>query len=160
MKHLWTAALIAALALAGCDHDHGGAAAHDHGPAEAAAVPSTSAAAPLPPGNPVQEEMRALHEATRDWVTFVANGQLSLIPPTIPRIHAARQVTERALADGSYHPPKNGQALEDFKRQDEAFHDELVRLLQAARANDLPGASRQLGVIIQGCTSCHVKFRF
>lgn len=159
MKHVWTAAVIAALILVGCEHDHGGVDDHDHG-AGTAAVPTGSVASAAPPGNPVQEEMRALHEAARDWVTFVANGQLSLIPPTIPRIHAARQVTERALADGSYRPPKNGHLLQDFVRQDEAFHDELVRLLKAARQDDLPAATRQLGVIMEGCTSCHVKFRF
>jgi len=34
--------------------------------------------------------------------------------------------------------------------QDEAFHDELVKLLEAARARDLPRAARQLGVVLEG----------
>ena len=38
--------------------------------------------------------------------------------------------------------------------------DELVALLQAAKANDLPAATRQLGVVLDGCTSCHMTFRY
>jgi cytochrome c556 len=123
------------------------------------------AGAPAPgalaaPQNPVQAEMRLLHEATRDWVTAIAQNQLAAIPTGISRVHAARMVTEQALATGEYRPPKAGADLEQFKKQDEAFHDELVKLLRAAKANDLVAATRQLGTVLEGCTSCHAKFRF
>jgi hypothetical protein len=113
------------------------------------------------PRNPVQAEMRLLNEATRDWVTAVAQNDLASIPAGISRVHAARLVTEEALERGEYAPPKGGAAaLAAFTRQDEAFHDELVKLLAAARADDLPAATRQLGVVIEGCTSCHLLYRF
>jgi cytochrome c556 len=104
--------------------------------------------------------MRALHEATRDWVTAIAQNDLASIPAGISRVHAARMVTEKALEKGEYKPPKAGANLAEFKKQDEAFHDELVKLLKASNAKDLPAASRQLGVVIEGCTSCHLKYRF
>jgi hypothetical protein len=121
-------------------------------------VPSMPAGEPR---NPVQAEMRLLNEATRDWVTAIAQNDLASIPPGISRVHAARLVTEKALTAGTYAPPKGGAAaLPAFVRQDDAFHDELVTLLQAAKANDLPAATRQLGVVLQGCTSCHLTFRY
>ena len=110
--------------------------------------------------NPVQHEMRVLHEATRDWVTAVANNDLAQIPASIPRIHQARTATEKALESGSYRPPKNPDRLEDFKKQDEAFHDSLVELLKAAKEKDLPRTTEQLGTVLQGCTSCHLEYRF
>lgn len=110
--------------------------------------------------NPVQSEMRILHEATRDWVTAVANNTLSIIPASIGKVHGARLMTEKAVEAGTYRPPKNGDALADFVKQDEAFHAELVKLLRASKANDLPGTTKQLGVVLDGCTSCHLRFRF
>lgn len=135
--------------------------AHDadtHGSDAPVGVPSIPAGEPR---NPVQAEMRLLNEATRDWVTAIAQNDLASIPPAISRVHAARLVTEEALKRGAYAPPKGGAAaLAAFVRQDEAFHDELVTLLQAAKANDLPAATRQLGVVLEGCTSCHMTFRY
>ena len=134
-------------------------------PAEAAhpeAAPVTAPFVPAGmPANPVQAEMRLLNEAARDWVTAIAQRELGSIPPGLSRVHAARLVTEAALKRGAYAPPKGGAAVLDaFVRQDEAFHDELVRLLEAAKANDLPSATKQLGVVLEGCTSCHMTYRF
>lgn len=110
--------------------------------------------------NPVQNEMQLLHEAARDWVSAIANHTLGVIPVSIGKVHGARLLTEQAVQAGRYRPPKNGAALADFVKQDEAFHGELVKLLRAARANDLPAATQQLGVVLTGCTSCHLRFRF
>jgi DNA-binding GntR family transcriptional regulator len=107
----------------------------------------------------VQAEMRLLHEATRDWVTAVANNQLAAIPPAISRVHTARVATEKALERGEYTLPRGGD-LAAFAKQDEAFHDELVKLLRASRANDLPATTTQLGVVLEGCTACHQQYRF
>lgn len=135
-----------------------------HGAETHAAGPAAVATPAMPTGeprNPVQAEMRLLHDATRDWVTAIAQNDLASIPPAISRVHAARLVTEDALTRGAYAPPKGGAAaLAAFIAQDEAFHGELVALLQAAKANDLPAATRQLGVVLDGCTSCHMTFRY
>jgi cytochrome c556 len=102
--------------------------------------------------------MRVLDEVVRSWVTAIANNQLEAIPNGVEKIHPARAATEHALEKGEYRPPKG--EVEGFKRQDEEFHDSLVALLKAARAKDLPAATRQLGVVLEGCTGCHVKYRF
>ncbi|MCC6897815.1 MAG: cytochrome c [Polyangiaceae bacterium] len=134
---------------------------HAHEEHAQVAPPASASATPAPPpANPVQAEMRALHEATRDWVTAIANNDLASIPTGISKVHSARLVTEKALEKGEYKPPKAGADLAAFKKQDEAFHDELVKLLKASKANDLPGATKQLGVVLEGCTGCHVKYRF
>lgn len=132
--------------------------AHEH-----AAPPATQApaeAAPIAPPNPVQQEMRVLTEAMKAILDAVANNTLAVIPPTLHRVHGAREVTERALASGSYKPPKNGDDVKGFITHDEAFHGELVKLLRAAQANDLKATTRQLGPILDGCTSCHQRYRF
>ncbi len=140
--------------------------ATDEAPPASAAHPETApVASPLVPSgmpaNPVQAEMRLLNEAARDWVTAIAQRELGSIPPGISRVHTARLVTEAALKRGAYAPPKGGAAVLDaFVKQDEAFHDELVRLLEAAKADDLPAATKQLGVVLEGCTSCHLAYRF
>lgn len=163
--------LATLLAVGGCSDRHAGGPAaagtpaaagsqdttHDHEPAGVAPASVSDASAPA---NPVQAEMRALHDATRDWVTAIADNDLARIPPGIARVHAARQVTEQALLKGEYRPPKASDDVEGFTRQDEAFHGELVKLLEAARASDLPRATRQLGVVLEGCTTCHQKYRF
>ncbi len=151
--------IVAAIALPACKSEPKSGAAP--APAVEHAHAASAAPAELPPGtNPVQLEMRVLHEATRDWVTAVANNTLEAIPASIEKIHHARGVTEQALEKGEYKPPKNPDALEDFKRQDEAFHGELAKLRQASQAKDLPGTTRQLGAVLDGCTSCHTKYRF
>lgn len=166
MNRAWLPVLFA-LALAGCDHkghdkghDHG----HDHGAAPpSAAAPGASAASATalpPPKNPVQAEMRALEEAARISVSAIANNRLSEIPPALHRVHSAMEATEKALEKGDYKPPKNPDKVADLKSTDEAFHGELVKLMRAANANDLPGATKQFGVVLEGCTSCHQKFRF
>lgn len=149
------------LVAAGCQKSS----SHDHGapppvapPPAAAPVPAAPAVAP--PANAVQAEMRALHEATRDWVTAIANNDLASIPPGISRVHSARMVTEQAVEAGAYRPPKESDNLEAFKQVDTAFHDELVKLLRASKANDLPAATKQLGVVLEGCTACHQRFRY
>jgi hypothetical protein len=150
-------ALLAAL-IAGCNHQHKAAGHdHDHEHPPSQQQPAASAA---PAANPVQAEMRALNEVTRDWVTAIANNQLDAIAPGIHKVHAARLVTEAALDKGEYRPPKNGHKLEEFTRTDAQFHDLLVALLTAAKRDDLPGATKQLGVVLEGCTSCHREYRF
>lgn len=151
-------------------HDATPPAASPHSEPATRRAPKESAPAPaetvgsvtVPPknGNPVQNEMRVLHEATRDWITAIANNTPELIPASIGKVHEARMITEKAVEAGAYKPPKNADAMADFAKQDDAFHAELVKLLQASRAKDLTATTKQLGVVLEGCTSCHLRFRF
>lgn len=127
------------------------AAVHEHAPQ---AKPST-----LPVGvNAVQNEMRLLTDAMVVIMNAVANNQLKAIPPAIQTVHKARQLTEQALESGTYKLAKGD--LEAFIREDEAFHDELVVLMGAVKKNDLKVATRQVGVLMNNCTSCHTQYRF
>src|SRR5262249_6516555 len=120
------ALVSAASALAGCHSP-------DQAPASAPLVAHTTLPDQGPPApdasalpNAVQQEMRVLHEAARDWITAIANTQPGAIPLSISRIHAARQNTDRAVESGAYKPPRGD--VEAFKRQDAAFHDSLFAL--------------------------------
>lgn len=127
----------------------------------ARAAEPAHAASTLPPGvNAVQNEMRQLVEAMNVFVLAVANNDLKAIPPAIHRVHSARQLTEQAIESGTYKLPKNPDKLSAFLKEDEAFHEELVTLVKASKANDLQSATTQVGKLVNGCTSCHVKFRF
>ena len=125
-------------------------------PSASASAPSASAA----PKNALQLEMITLTAAMQEVVVALANNQLSTIRPAIHRIHLAREQTEAALDQGLIKLPRNPDKLAEFKKEDAAFHDELVKLLKAAQANDLTAATRQTGVILDGCTRCHLSYRF
>lgn len=130
-----------------------------HEPAEADAleVPAPGSGEPQ---NPLQVEMRGLTSLMHLTIVAVANDQLSLIPPAISQLHGAIEETQSALKEGRFRLPRNADDVEGFLAADDAFHDELVVLLRAARANDLPAVSRQVGVLMEGCTTCHSRYRF
>lgn len=124
----------------------------------AGAAAAAGAAAPEKP-NAVQAEMRALTGAMHTVVDAIASNDLSRIPPALHEVHGAREETEKALKAGTYRPPVNGDRLKAFIAEDEAFHDELVKLVKAARANDAAAAARQIAPIMNGCVSCHATYR-
>lgn len=115
----------------------------------------------LPEGvNAAQYEMRLLNEAMRNTLTLIANDTLEGIPAEIKKVHPARQLTEKALEQGKYAPPKNADKMEAFAEQDDQFHGDLKGLLKAAEQDDLEKATEQYGKLVEGCTSCHTEFRF
>lgn len=136
-------------------------AAHEH--PEPTHEPATTAAAPdaiAPPANAVQNEMRILDAAMREVLTMIANNQLAGIPDRIFSVHGARDATEKAIAEKRYLPPRNDEGIDAFVATDRAFHDDLVRLVKAARANDLAAATGAYASVVVGCTGCHQRFRF
>lgn len=110
--------------------------------------------------NAVQKEMQALHLLMVTTLVAIENNTLSTIPTAIHQVHEAKGETEKAIKSGSWKPPRADTTVADFVKADEAFHDELVKLLQASKKNDVTATTRQLGVVLDGCTSCHVRFRF
>ncbi len=152
---LWTAGYTPVAKGQTSDHaaEAAAAAGHDHG--------GDVAVEPLPPGvNAVQNEMRVLHDAFQEATQAVINNQLSHVVPAIQKVDAARKHTVEALNKGEIKLPKNGDKLDEFVQEDEAFHGELIKFVQAANANDLQAASKQAGVVLNTCTQCHLKFRF
>lgn len=125
---------------------------HDHGHA---------ATPPAPAGtNPVKNEMQALTAAMQTILVAISNNQLQEVTPAIHKVHGLKEITSQALKKGEYKPPKNGDKVKAFIKEDDAFHDLLVKLVKASRANDLPAATRATAEVINGCTSCHMKYRF
>lgn len=146
------ALILGVVALCG---SAGSAVAQDHGHDHAKPKAPVKAS-----GNPVVHEMRLLNDAMKTIMDAVANNRLEAIVPAIHRVHEARLLTEKAIESGTYRLPKNSDRMEAFIKEDDAFHQELVTLVKAARANDLKGATKQVGTLMNGCTSCHVKYRF
>lgn len=119
-----------------------------------------AASAQTPPPNAVQREMQALHQLVIATLVAIENGKTDGIPAVIHQVHEAKGETEKAIKSGAWKPPRADQTVADFVKTDEAFHDELVKLLRASKANDVTATTKQLGAVLDGCTSCHVRFRF
>jgi hypothetical protein len=115
----------------------------------------------LPEGvNVVQNEMQLLTEAMQTTLVLIANDQLEGIPAQIKKVHPAKVLTHKAIKKGVYAPPKNAEKIDEFVALDDAFHDDLRGLLEASKKDDLQMATDKYGDLVQGCTSCHTKFRY
>ncbi|MBL8921286.1 MAG: cytochrome c [Myxococcaceae bacterium] len=124
--------------------------------------PRTASPAPVTPQAPnaVQKEMQALHGLVVTTLVAIENGDTTSIPAAIHQVHEAKGETEKAITSGGWKPPRADATVADFVKTDEAFHGELVKLLQASKKNDVTATTKQLGAVLEGCTSCHVRFRF
>lgn len=154
-KTLRDLALFAALAGAALTACKGEPTATTTPPAPATASPDR-----VPSGiTAVQNEMRLLHEALRDAVSAIANGNLATIAESLHRVDRARELTEKAVEAKQYVLPKDPDQLEAFEAKDKAFHGELEKLLEASKSNDAKATSEQLGVVLSKCGDCHTQFR-
>jgi hypothetical protein len=151
MNRRLTTAIFIGLALLQCDQTHRPMASSGD------AQPAVSSDASRP--NAVQREMRLLHEALRDSVTAIANGNVESIAERLTAIDAARQVTERAVETGDYKLPKNAGNLGTFEQLDDRFHADLENLVAKAKVGDATATSAQLGVVLSQCGGCHGQFR-
>ena len=149
-------AALVLLVVAGCGRDKP-AEARDKAHGEAHAEPR--AEAPPAPGNAVQNEMRLLTEAMRDTVSAIGTGDLAPIPHRLHEVHKARDLTEQAIASGTYKLPRNGENVAACKALDESFHAELEKLFLAARANDPAATSAAFSSVMSRCDGCHAQFR-
>ncbi len=130
--------------------------AHEHPPSD---TPITLEN--IPGGlNVVQYEMQLLTKAMQDILLHIANNDLAQVSVEISKVHPIYELTHSALEQGLYKPPANSDNVPGFASRDDAFHNDLVLLVRAARANDLPAASTAYGKLVEGCTGCHTEFRF
>ncbi len=126
----------------------------------ATAAPATPAAdAAAPPANVVQTEMRMLTQILEATVRGIGAGDVSGIDEQLHGLHAAKEATTAAVKGGTYKLPKNSENVAAFEQMDEAFHGQLVGLVKASRANDVPAAAEALGQIVRSCNGCHAMFR-
>ncbi len=115
----------------------------------------------LPEGvNIVQYEMQHLTKAMQDILFHIANADLAKIPVEISKVHPIYELTHQALEQGLYQPPANSDNVPGFASRDDAFHEDLVVMVRAARANDLQATTAAYAKLVQGCTDCHTEFRF
>ena len=156
------ASALLLLGAAGCDHGAGDAGheAHATDPhATAHEAPAGTSKTPGPPANVVQAEMRLLEAALLTAVRGVGAQDVREVEHALHRVHAATERTRAALAEGRYHPPKNGDALDQFRALDLAFHEQLEPLVEASHANDVARTAEALGGVLRSCTPCHAEFR-
>lgn len=116
------------------------------------------APAPAKPPNAVQLEMQGLHELMVVSLVAIENDKLDVIAPQIHKVHGLKDQTGRAIQSGAWKPPRG--AVPDFVKEDDAFHGLLVKLLRASKANDVVATTQAMSAVIEGCTACHVKYRF
>lgn len=114
---------------------------------------------PLPPGNPVQNEMRMLTSILESTVRAIGARDVRPIEHELHRLHAAKETTTAALRDGSYRLPKSPEQIEAFVAMDDAFHEHLGALVSASHANDIPRTADALAAIVRSCEGCHSMFR-
>lgn len=126
--------------------------------ATAAQPAAAPAPAPAKPPNAVQLEMQGLHELMVVSLVAIENDKLEVIPPQIHKVHGLKGETEKAIHSGAWKPARG--AVADFVKEDEAFHGLLVQLLRSSKANDVVGTTKAMSAVIEGCTACHVKYRF
>lgn len=108
--------------------------------------------------NPVQLEMRLLRDAMRAAVDSIAAGNVLGLPGQLHAVHVAAGDTRAALEEGGYVLPTGGDQLEAFVALDEAFHRELIKMVKAAKKNDVAATAEQFGVLMNRCHGCHARF--
>lgn len=132
---------------------------HDH----AAPEHPAPAATPTPPAtaasNPVQAEMRLLSAAMETAVRGIGAGDVRELGHALHRVHSAKEATAKALEQGAYRPPKNGENTARFRELDEAFHHELERLVSASQDNNVGATAEAMGNALKACHGCHAEFR-
>ena len=110
------------------------------------------------PANPVQLEMRLLSDAMRSAVDAIAAGDVRALPGKLHAVHIAAGDTSSALERGEYTPPSGADQLADFIALDEAFHRHLIKMVKAAKKNDVAATAEQFGMLMNRCHGCHQKF--
>jgi len=136
-----------------------GSAAAEHADHAAHVVPAAPASDAAGPANVVQTEMRMLTQILEATVRGIGAGDVSGIDEQLHELHGAKEATTAAVKGGTYKLPKNSENVAAFEQMDEAFHEQLVGLVKASRANDVPAAAEALGQIVRSCNGCHAMFR-
>lgn len=126
-------------------------------PPPAAAAPAAADCAAPVGANPVQTEMRRLECALEQAVVAIGRDDLPLIARQLHVVHAAKEATAKAIADGTWVPATGD--VKAFVALDEAFHGELEALVEASMARDHGAAAAALGRTLGACQGCHATFR-
>jgi len=143
------AAAFSALLLAATPLGAGSAEHHHHEDSGAAA----------PAAGALVEEMRALDGVFREVVSAVALGDGHRVHAALESMHGRMEKTQEALHKGEVVLRKNASEAAEFERMDKDFHLGLEKLAKAAhdgRRHEMTAITKKL---LDGCVSCHEKFR-
>lgn len=143
MKSVAIAALAAALPLAASAADHG----HNK--------PNRGKASP----GALVEEMRALDKVFREVVSAVALNDGRRAHEALESMHGRMEKTQEALHAGEVRLRKNASKVAEFEMMDREFHANLERLAKAAHRNDGREMTILTKKLLDGCISCHSRFR-
>lgn len=105
------------------------------------------------------EEMRKLDGVFREVVSGVAVGDGHRVHSALESMHGAMEKTQEALHKGEVKLKKNADKAAEFERMDKAFHHNLEALAKAAHHNDGQKMTAFTKKLLDGCVSCHSKFR-
>jgi len=113
----------------------------------------------LPGSDAVILEMMLLDEAFKNAIDGLVLNSPEIIEEPFHEVHKAKMNTEKALKAGAVKLPKNNDKLNEFIELDEAFHEDLVGLLNASRKKDMNAVKGSIHEIMNGCVKCHDRFR-
>lgn len=127
-----------------------GSAEHQHHKTSGGAEPAEGA---------LVEEMRALDGVFREVVSAVALGDAHRVHMALESMHGKMEKTQEALHKGEVKLRKNAAKAAEFEKMDKEFHAGLEKLAKAAhdgRRQEMTAITKKL---LDGCVSCHEKFR-
>jgi hypothetical protein len=119
------------------------------------AEPEKAAKAP----NPVQVEMQLLQAAMVEGVVAIGKGDVRHLPPLFHKVHLAADKTQSEANKGTYKPPKNADKIAHFKKLDREFHLEMIKLVKAAKKNNVDEVAHAYADLVVRCQGCHRTFR-
>jgi cytochrome c556 len=108
--------------------------------------------------NPVQREMRLLRDAMRAAVDAIAAGDVRELPAQLHAVHVAAGDTRASLEKGEYVLPSHADQIDSFVALDEAFHHLLIKMVKAARRNDVSETANVFGDLMTRCHACHEQY--
>ena len=109
--------------------------------------------------NALVEEMKALDAVFREVVSAVALGDGHKVHQALESMHGKMEKTQEALHAGKVVLRKNAAKAAEFEKMDKDFHARLETLGRAARKGDSKGMTEITKKLLDGCLSCHNKFR-
>lgn len=105
------------------------------------------------------EEMRALDAVFREVVSAVALGDGNRVHHALESMHGKMEKTQEDLHSGKVSLRKNASKAAEFEKMDKDFHAKLEALGKAAHKGDGKGMTELTKKLLDGCVSCHKKFR-
>ena len=117
-----------------------------------------SASPPSTSPNAVQVEMRLLEDAMKTSVAAIARGDVRGLPKLLHQVHLAAGDTTAHLRRGDYVLPQHSGDIDAFVALDAAFHTEMIRMVSAAKRNDVETTANAFGNLMVRCHACHAHY--